>query len=246
MVEAIIYQYRTGIAWRDLPEVFGPWQTVWTWHRRLATEGTWDAVLAELAAAADAAGLLDSSVSVDSTIAGASARGECRAPCRGLDRITRSRPSSRVITRSAACAAGCRRRSTSLSTGAAPGRVADCRAGRGFADAAATAATTARGPPAGTATHPTRRGAGRQGLPLPSDPLPPALLRDHSRDPRTRRSEAGQRDSDAGLDFLRAGTRLHRRPHHARTGVHGVVRGYKQRTTITAKDGIRARRQAQS
>lgn len=31
MVEAIIiYRYRCGIAWRDLPEVFGPWQTVWT------------------------------------------------------------------------------------------------------------------------------------------------------------------------------------------------------------------------
>ena len=25
MVEGIIYRYRTGIAWRDLPEVFGPW-----------------------------------------------------------------------------------------------------------------------------------------------------------------------------------------------------------------------------
>ena len=28
MVEAIIYRYRCGIAWRDLPEVYGPWQTV--------------------------------------------------------------------------------------------------------------------------------------------------------------------------------------------------------------------------
>ena len=36
MVEAIIYRYRCGLAWRDLPEVFGPWQTVWTWHRRMA------------------------------------------------------------------------------------------------------------------------------------------------------------------------------------------------------------------
>ncbi|XNY99609.1 IS5 family transposase [Micrococcus luteus] len=69
MVEAIIYRYRCGIAWRDLPEVYGPWQTVWTWHRRLAEEGTWDAVLAKLTAAADAEGLVDWSVSVDSTIA---------------------------------------------------------------------------------------------------------------------------------------------------------------------------------
>jgi transposase len=26
MLEGIIYRYRCGIAWRDLPEVFGPWQ----------------------------------------------------------------------------------------------------------------------------------------------------------------------------------------------------------------------------
>jgi transposase len=69
MVEAIIYRYRTGIAWRDLPEAFGPWQTAWTWHRRLAADGTWDTVLAKLTAAAEAAGLVDWSVSVDSTIA---------------------------------------------------------------------------------------------------------------------------------------------------------------------------------
>lgn len=69
MVEAIIYRYRCGIAWRDLPPVFGPWQTVWTWHHRLAVGGTWDKVLAKLTAAADARGLLDWSLSVDSTIA---------------------------------------------------------------------------------------------------------------------------------------------------------------------------------
>jgi putative transposase len=69
MVEAIVYRYRCGIAWRDLPVVFGPWQTVWTWHRRMAADGTWDAVLAALTARADAAGALDWSVAVDSTIA---------------------------------------------------------------------------------------------------------------------------------------------------------------------------------
>lgn len=69
MLEGIIYRYRCGIAWRDLPESFGPWQTVWTWHRRMATDGTWDEVLAKLTAAADAAGIVDWSLSVDSTIA---------------------------------------------------------------------------------------------------------------------------------------------------------------------------------
>jgi len=64
-----VYRYRTGIAWRDLPAVFGPWQTVWTWHRRMASDGTWDRVLAKVTAAADAAGMIDWSLSVDSTIA---------------------------------------------------------------------------------------------------------------------------------------------------------------------------------
>jgi putative transposase len=40
IVEAIIYRYRCGIAWRDLPELFGPWQTAWTWHHRMPTDGT--------------------------------------------------------------------------------------------------------------------------------------------------------------------------------------------------------------
>jgi len=61
MLEAIAYRYRTGIAWRDLPAVFGPWPTVWKWHRRIAGDGTWDR--------ADAAGHVDWSVLVDSTIA---------------------------------------------------------------------------------------------------------------------------------------------------------------------------------
>ncbi len=69
MVEGIIYRYRCGIAWRDLPEVFGPWQTVWKWHRRMAGDGTWDQILAVLTAQADAVGAIDWSVSVDSTIA---------------------------------------------------------------------------------------------------------------------------------------------------------------------------------
>lgn len=69
MVEGIIYRHRCGIAWRDLPEVFGPWQTVWTWHHRLAAEGVWDTIVSALIAQADAEGLVDWSVSVDSTIA---------------------------------------------------------------------------------------------------------------------------------------------------------------------------------
>ncbi len=68
VVEGIIYRYRCGIAWRDLPASFGPWQTVWKRHRRFSGDGTWDAVLAALLAQADAAHEIDWTVSVDSTI----------------------------------------------------------------------------------------------------------------------------------------------------------------------------------
>lgn len=68
VVDGIIYRYRTGVGWRDVPAEFGPWQTVWKRHRRLAGDGTWDQVLAALLADADAAGLIDWEVSVDSTI----------------------------------------------------------------------------------------------------------------------------------------------------------------------------------
>lgn len=69
LVEAAIYRYRTGIAWRDLPVEFGPWQTAWKRHYRFSTDGTWDRVLTVLQAQADAAGEIDWRVSVDSTIA---------------------------------------------------------------------------------------------------------------------------------------------------------------------------------
>lgn len=68
VIEAIIYRLRTGIAWRDLPEAFGPWQTAWKRHQRFSTDGTWDQIHARLVAEADAAGEVDWVVSVDSTV----------------------------------------------------------------------------------------------------------------------------------------------------------------------------------
>lgn len=37
-IEAVIYRFRTGIPWRDLPSVFGPWKSVYNrfnnWSKR--------------------------------------------------------------------------------------------------------------------------------------------------------------------------------------------------------------------
>lgn len=68
IVEGMLYRLRTGVPWRDLPEVFGPWQTVWKRHRRYAIDGTWDRVLTALLALADTTGDLDWVVAIDSTI----------------------------------------------------------------------------------------------------------------------------------------------------------------------------------
>jgi transposase len=68
VLEGIVYRYRTGCAWRDLPEEFGPWQTVWKRHHRFSLDGTWNRILTALQAHADATGELDWTVSVDSSI----------------------------------------------------------------------------------------------------------------------------------------------------------------------------------
>ena len=69
VVEAIIWRFRTGSPWRDLPEDFPAWQTVWWRFDRWSKDGTWDRVLTALQGQTHAAGELEWVVSVDSTIA---------------------------------------------------------------------------------------------------------------------------------------------------------------------------------
>jgi len=68
VVEGIIYRYRCGLPWRDVPREFGAWQTLWKRHRRYSGDGTWDQVLAALLTSADAARIVNWDTSVDSTI----------------------------------------------------------------------------------------------------------------------------------------------------------------------------------
>jgi transposase len=67
VIDGILYRVRTGVQWRDLPERFGPWKTVYERHRLWSADGTWERVLQQLQAAADAAGEIDWDISVDST-----------------------------------------------------------------------------------------------------------------------------------------------------------------------------------
>jgi transposase len=59
VLNALYWLLRTGAPWRDLPERYGPWQTVYSRFRRWRLAGVWDRVLAALQAEADAAGRLD-------------------------------------------------------------------------------------------------------------------------------------------------------------------------------------------
>ena len=40
-VEAVVYRYRAGIPWRDLPERFGDWKNVHQRFSRWAKSGVW-------------------------------------------------------------------------------------------------------------------------------------------------------------------------------------------------------------
>jgi len=40
-VEAVLYRYRAGIPWRDLPERFGDFRVIHTRHTRWSQRGIW-------------------------------------------------------------------------------------------------------------------------------------------------------------------------------------------------------------
>ena len=52
-VEAVIYRYRAGIPWRDLPERFGDWNNIARRHRCWSTTGVWQRVFEHLAVDTD-------------------------------------------------------------------------------------------------------------------------------------------------------------------------------------------------
>jgi len=41
ILEGIAWRFRTGSPWRDVPERFGPWKTVYTRHHRFSLDGTY-------------------------------------------------------------------------------------------------------------------------------------------------------------------------------------------------------------
>jgi transposase len=55
----ILWRLRTGAPWRDLPERYGPWQTVYHRSNAMRQSGLLDRILEQLQARLNAAGRID-------------------------------------------------------------------------------------------------------------------------------------------------------------------------------------------
>ena len=68
VVDGILFRTRAGCPWRDLPERFGNWKTVYNRHRRWSADGTWEKILDRLRAGCDQGAGSGWTVAVDATI----------------------------------------------------------------------------------------------------------------------------------------------------------------------------------
>ncbi len=69
LLDGIRWRTRVGAPWRDVPECYGHWRSVYGLYRRWQRSGVWAQILAALQGRADALELITWDVSVDSTIA---------------------------------------------------------------------------------------------------------------------------------------------------------------------------------
>jgi transposase len=66
LIDGIRWRIRAGAPWRDIPERYGPWQSVYGLFRRWQRDGMWAAIVTRLQALADDTGHVTWDVSVDS------------------------------------------------------------------------------------------------------------------------------------------------------------------------------------
>jgi transposase len=115
MLNGIFWILRTGAPWRDLPERFGPWQTVYDHFRNWRKDGTYDRVLQALLIRLDRDGRIDWDLWC---IDGSSVRA-ARAAAGADKKASGATRTSRRTTRWAARAADSRASSTWSLTAAA-------------------------------------------------------------------------------------------------------------------------------
>ena len=59
VLNGVFWILRTGAPWRDLPERYGPFQTVHGWFTQWSHDGTFDRIISRLQARLDAEGKID-------------------------------------------------------------------------------------------------------------------------------------------------------------------------------------------
>ena len=62
LLNGIFWMLRSGASWRDMPERYGPWQTVYDRFRAWRDDGTFDKVLERLQIELNEEGLIDYNV----------------------------------------------------------------------------------------------------------------------------------------------------------------------------------------
>ncbi|OLF04294.1 IS5 family transposase [Actinophytocola xanthii] len=90
VINGMLYKCKTGIAWRDLPERYGPWKTVYNRFWRWARNGTLTMLVSKVRVIAEAIDELDREVAVDSSIVRAhqhAAGGRRSRPHTGGERV---------------------------------------------------------------------------------------------------------------------------------------------------------------
>jgi transposase len=68
IINGILFRVRAGVPWRDIPERYGSYQTLYKQYARWETDGTWARIEATLQTEADTAGDLGWDGHVDSTV----------------------------------------------------------------------------------------------------------------------------------------------------------------------------------
>lgn len=80
ILNGMFWKLHTGAQWRDIPERYGPWSTIYDRHRRWCQDGMWNRILQALQVPLDENGQIDweqwwiDSTNVRATRAAAGAR----------------------------------------------------------------------------------------------------------------------------------------------------------------------------
>lgn len=111
VISGILFRERSGIAWRDLPERFGNWKTVYQRKRKWALDGTWASICDALRIDCDRGEGRDWTVAVDSMAArahqhAAGAHHRLPADMPAAKRGGRYRTNRMIVKRSAGPAVG--------------------------------------------------------------------------------------------------------------------------------------------